>query len=105
MGVARGLSEGLDRQRMDLLDNAVALQKEGMEMLSSLIKLSAEGNDMGLTIVDQAMPSLSPFSNGYYTYNEDVGLKMAPPPEIMPDEIGIKVDPTMNFTHRLFFTT
>lgn len=90
---------------MDLLDNAVALQKEGMEMLSSLIKLSAEGNDMGLTIVDQAMPSLSPFSNGYYTYNEDVGLKMAPPPEIMPDEIGIKVDPTMNFTHRLFFTT
>jgi len=23
----------------------------------------------------------------------------------LPDEIGIKIDPSMNFTHRLFFTT
>ncbi|KAL7536123.1 hypothetical protein ACHAXR_006927 [Thalassiosira sp. AJA248-18] len=104
MGVARGLSEELDRQRMDLLESAVTLQKEGMEMLSSLIKLSAEDDESALTVVNPAMPSLSPFSNGYYMYNEDVGLKTAPP-EIMPDEIGIKIDPTMNFTHRLFFMT
>jgi len=103
MGVARDLSEGLDRQRLELFENAFALQKEGMEMLTSLMKLSAEEGGVALAIVDQAMPTLSPFSNGYDTYNEDVGFKA--PPEILPDEIGVKIEPTMNFTHRLFFTT
>ena len=103
MGVARGLSEELDKQRMDLFDNAVALQKEGMEMLSSLIKQSAEEDGFALTIVDEgAAPTLSPsFFNGFGA--ENAGLKMASP-EIIPDEIGIKIDPAMNFTHQLFFT-
>eukprot|EP00571_Detonula_confervacea_P009096 CAMPEP_0172317146 /NCGR_PEP_ID=MMETSP1058-20130122/30651_1 /TAXON_ID=83371 /ORGANISM="Detonula confervacea, Strain CCMP 353" /LENGTH=1163 /DNA_ID=CAMNT_0013031633 /DNA_START=128 /DNA_END=3619 /DNA_ORIENTATION=- len=101
VGVARGLSEELDKQRMELLENAVAFQKEGMEMLSSLIKLSKENDGSALTIVNDAMPSLSPFSNGFETYNQDEGFS----PEIMPDEIGIKIEPTMNFTHTLFFTT
>lgn len=100
-GVARGLSEELDKQRMELLENAVSFQKEGMEMLSSLIKLSKEDDGSALTIVNHAMPSLSPFSAGFETYNRDEGLTQ----EIMPDEIGIKIEPTMNFTHTLFFTT
>ena len=46
LGLARELSEELDKQRIDLLENAVALQKDGMEMLTSLIKMSAEENGM-----------------------------------------------------------
>ena len=103
MGVARGLSEELDKQRMDLVESALAIQKEGIEMLSSMIK-DKEDNDLALTIVNQAMPSLSPFSSGYENYNDDIGMRTAPH-QIMPDEIGIKIEPTMNFTHQLFFTT
>ena len=99
LGLARELSEELDKQRIDLLENAVALQKDGMEMLTSLIKMSAEENGMALTIVDnQIMPTASPFSNRFETNNNNAH------PEI-PDEIGIKIEPTMNFTHRLFFAT
>ena len=32
MGVAHGLSEELERQQMELVDNAVALHKEGIEI-------------------------------------------------------------------------
>ena len=44
------------------------------------------------------MPTASPFSNRFETNNNNAH------PEI-PDEIGIKIEPTMNFTHRLFFAT
>jgi len=99
MGVARGLSEELDKQRMELLENAVDFHKDGMEMLSSFIKLPKEDDGSALTIVNDVMPSLSPFSAGFETYNR------VDAPEIMPDEIGIKIEPKMNFTHTLFFTT
>lgn len=97
MGVARGLSEELDRQRIEFFETAVALQKDGLEMLSSLVKLSAVGDALALTIVNQGTSTLSPFLNGYETYYQEK--------EVVPDEIGIKIEPTMNFTHRLFFTT
>mmetsp|Transcript_34871 Transcript_34871/g.74348 ORF Transcript_34871/g.74348 Transcript_34871/m.74348 type:complete len:1212 (+) Transcript_34871:333-3968(+) len=104
MGVARGLSEQLDRQRMEILENAAALQKEGMELLSHLIKQSAEVDGLNaLSIMDPSMMASSPFSDGFDAYNEAVGLQS--PPVIMPDEIGIQIEPNMNFTHRLFFTT
>jgi len=99
MGVARGLSDELDRQRMEFLDGAVALQKEGMEMLSHLIKQSTEEDGLGALAVvanPSSMPSAAPFSNGYGISYDDV---------VIPDEIGINIEPTMNFTHRLFFTT
>lgn len=102
-GVA-GLSEELHRQQMELLEGAVALQKEGMGMLTSLIKLSSEEDGLALTIVNQAMPRASQISDGFRIYDRDAGLKVSSP-EIIPDEIGIKIEPTMNFTHRLFFTT
>ncbi|KAL7548654.1 hypothetical protein ACHAWF_011926 [Thalassiosira exigua] len=101
MGAARGLNEELDRQRMDLVEGAVALQKEGMEMLSSLIKMSAEEDGLALVIVNQAMPSQSPFSDRFDTFSDD---KMTTP-QLIPDEIGISIEPTMNFSHWLFFTT
>jgi len=97
MGVARGLSDELDRQRLEFFETAVALQKDGLEMLSSLVKLSAVGDTLALTIVNQGTSTLSPFLNGYETYYQEK--------EVVPDEIGIKIEPTMNFTHRLFFTT
>merc|ERR1712032_1372839 len=97
-----------DRQRMDLLgtvgESAVALQKEGTEMLSFLLRVSSEEDGLALTIVNQAMPSLSPFSNGFDIYNENTDLASSTQ-EIIPDEIGIAIEPNMNFTHRLFFTT
>lgn len=98
-GVARELSEELDRHRIDLFESAFALQKEGMEILSSLIKLSAEESGLSLAVVNQEKPKSSPFANGFQS---DSGTAF---PDIMPDEIGIKIDPSMNFTHRLFFTT
>ncbi len=97
MCVARGLSEELDRQRIEFIETAVALQKDGFEMLSSLVKLSAVGDALALTIANQGTSTLSPFSNGYDTYYQEN--------EVVTDEIGIKIGPTMNFTHRLFFTT
>jgi hypothetical protein len=97
MGVARGLSEELDRQRMEFFETAVALQKDGLEILSSLVKLSAVGDALALTISNQGTSTLSPFSSGYETYYQEK--------EVVTDEIGIKIGPTMNFTHRLFFTT
>lgn len=109
LGVARGLNEELDKQRRELLENAVALQKEGIEMLAALIKQSTEDEIQGgtaLSVVHQAFPSLSPFSNGFDTYNrEDVARPSLSPTPFAPDAIGIKIEPTMNFTHRLFFTT
>lgn len=104
LSVARELGEELDRQRMELLEGAVALQKEGMEMLSHLIMLSTEEDGLALTLVNPArqMPRVSRLSDGFDMYYEDfVGMT---PPKIMPDEIGISIEPTMNFTHRLFFT-
>ena len=97
LGVARGLSEELDRQRMEFIETAVALQKDGLEMLSSLAKLSVVGDALALTIANQGTSTLSPFPNEYDTYYQEN--------EVVTDEIGIKIGPTMNFTHRLFFTT
>jgi hypothetical protein len=99
LGVARGLSEELDRQRMDLLESAVALQKEGMEMLSSLIKLSSEDDGLALVIGKQAKPSASSWA-----YDERVGLNPTPRAMVL-DEIGVRIEPSMNFTHSLFFAT
>ena len=110
VGVARGLSGELDRQRLEMVENALLLQEEGMKIISSYMKSSIEGKEMmALTIVDHnKRDSNDPFSFSrspmFDNYNEDTGFG-APIPEIMPDEIGIKIDPTMNFTHRLFFTT
>jgi len=97
-GVARELSEELDRHRVDLFESAFALQKEGMEILSSLIKLSAEESGLSLAIINHAKTRSSPYTNGFQS-----DFDTAPP--VLPDEIGIKIDPSMNFTHRLFFTT
>ena len=95
IGVARGLSEELDRQRIDFIENAVELKNEGMEMLTSLMKMSAQDNDLAVAIVDkQDVPTISPFDN---TYRE--------PLDMIPDEIGMKTEPTMNLTHSLFFVT
>ena len=99
MGVARELSEELDKQRMDFFENAVSLQKEGVDMLTSLMRMSVEEDGMALTIVSQdSAPTLSPFEASYDSADA--------PREIIPDEIGIKIEPTgMDFSHSLFFTT
>lgn len=99
MGVARELSEELDKQRMDFFENAVSLQKEGVDMLTSLMRMSVEEDGMALTIVSQdSAPTLSPFEASYDSVDA--------PREIIPDEIGIKIEPTgMDFSHSLFFTT
>ena len=70
-------------------------------MLSLLVKQSTEeeNNELALAIVNQAMPSLPPFLNRFGSKTS------AAPSEMMPDDIGIKIVPTMNFTHQLFFTT
>jgi len=95
IGVARGLSEELDKQRIDFVENAVELKNEGMEMITSLMKMSAQDNDLAVALVDnQEVPTISPFDN---TYEEHL--------EIIPDEIGMKHEPTMNLSHSLFFVT
>ena len=109
-GVARGINEEFDNKRRELLDNAVALQKEGIELFSSLMKqsLEEEFNDgMAVSIVNEVFPSLSPFSSGFDIYNRgDVENPTMSPAsvELISDTIGIKSEPTMNFTHHMFFT-
>lgn len=98
-GVARSLSEELDKHREELFESAFALQEEGIEMLSSLIKLSAEESGLALAFVNRATTKSSPFTTSFESDFVQTSH------EIMPDEIGIKIDPNMNFTHRLFFTT
>lgn len=98
-GVARVLGEELDKHREDVFESALALQKEGIEMLSNLIKLTAEESGLALAIVNQAKPRSSP----YMTFFEvDFGTSAQ---DIISDEIGVKIEPSMNFTHSLFFTT
>jgi hypothetical protein len=91
VGAARGLGSELDRQRLEFFESAMALKEEGMEMLSSLMKTS--------TIEES--PSLSPFSREFDAYNEDSQSSQ----EILPDEIGIEIEPSMNFSHSLFFVS
>lgn len=91
LGAARGLGSELDRQRLEFFESAMALKEEGMEMLSSLMKTST---------IEEA-PSLSPFSREFDAYNEDSQSSQ----EILPDEIGIEIEPSMNFSHSLFFVS
>jgi len=110
VGVARGISAELERHRMEMIENALLLQEEGLKMISSYMKSSIEGKEMmALTIVDNNNKKGSgpfTFSRGsmFDTYSDDATF-MSPVPEILPDEIGITIGPTMNFTHCLFFTT
>ena len=43
----------LDRQRVELVENAISLQEEGMRIIGSYIKSSMKDEMMGLMIVDQ----------------------------------------------------
>ncbi len=110
VGVARGITAELERHRMEMIENALLLQEEGLKMISSYMKSSTEGKEMmALTIVDNSnQESRSPFtfSRGsmFDTYSDDETFRSSVP-EILPDEIGIMIEPTMNFSHRLFFTT
>ena len=68
-------------------------------MLSSLIKLTAEESGLALAIVNQAKPRSSPYTT---FFEGDIG---ASPPDVISDEIGVTIEPSMNFTHILFYTT
>ncbi|EED94961.1 predicted protein [Thalassiosira pseudonana CCMP1335] len=104
VGVARGLSAEFDRQRLDMLESAFALQGEGLKMLTSLMASSVgEEGSSSLTIMGQNMSKMT-FSHDKFGFNGDTGFK-ATALEIMPDEIGIEIEPAMNFSHWLFFTT
>lgn len=98
-GVAHMVGQEIDKHREDLLESALALQKEGIEMLSSLIKLTAEESGLALAIVNQVKPRSSPYTT---FFEGDIG---ASPPDVISDEIGVTIEPSMNFTHILFYTT
>lgn len=91
VGAARGLGAELDRQRLEIFESAIAFKEEGMEVLASLMKTS--------TIEES--PSLTPFAQDFDAYNEDKTSSQ----DIVPDEIGIEVEPSMNFSHSLFFVS
>ena len=106
--LGRVINSEMKRQRMELLENAVALRNEGVEMLSSLVKVSLEGEKMALALV--AMPSFSPYSAGFKAYSqgredESETIKYLHKALLETDEIGIRVEPTVNFSHYLFFTS
>jgi hypothetical protein len=98
-GVAHMVGQEIDKHREDLFESVLALQKDGIEMLSSLIKLTAEESGLALAIVNQAEPKSSPYTT---FFDSDFG---ASPPDVISDEIGVKIEPSMNFTHILFYTT
>ena len=93
VSAARGLGFELDRQRLDFFDIVSSFKEEGMDILSSLMRTSA---------IDESPPSLSPFSPEFdIIYDEDSKSSQ----EIVPDEIGIEIEPSMNFSHSLFFVS
>eukprot|EP00986_Skeletonema_menzelii_P000980 scaffold274_cov144-Skeletonema_menzelii.AAC.3 len=94
VGAARGLGSELDRQRMEFFEIAMAFKEEGMDIISSLSSL------MKTSTIEESPPSLSPFSPEFDVYNEDSASQ-----EIVPDEIGIEIEPSMNFSHSLFFVS
>jgi len=91
VGTARGLGSELDRQRLEFFEIAMTFKEEGMDILSSLMKTST---------IEEPSPSLSPFSPEFDVYSEDSSSQ-----EIVPDEIGIEIEPSMNFSHSLFFVS
>ena len=106
--LGRVINAEMKRQRIELLENAVALRNEGVEMLSSLVKVSLEDEKMALALV--AMPSFSPYSAGFNTYNqgqedESESIKYLHEALLESDEIGIRVEPTVNISHYLFFAS
>jgi hypothetical protein len=90
LGATRELGYEIDRQRLELFESVMAFKEEGMEILASLMKSS--------TIEES--PSLSPFSQDFDTYKEDSASQ-----DIMPDEIGIEIEPSMNFSRVFFFVS
>jgi hypothetical protein len=98
--VARGFSDEFERHRMYLLENAFALHKE----LSLLMTSSVEEDEGSLAVATTNrydLPTSATCFRGSAFGNEDVLFATS----IMPDEIGVEIEPTMNFTHWLFFTT
>ncbi|KAK1732438.1 hypothetical protein QTG54_016832 [Skeletonema marinoi] len=91
VGTARGLGSEFDRQRLEFFEIAMTFKEEGMDILSSLMKTST---------IEEPSPSLSPFSPEFDVYSEDSSSQ-----EIVPDEIGIEIEPSMNFSHSLFFVS
>jgi len=94
VGTARGLGSELDRQRLEFFEIAMEFKEEGMDILSSLSSV------MKTSTTQESPPSLSPFSPEFDVYNEDSASQ-----EILPDEIGIEIEPSMNFSHSLFFVS
>ncbi len=94
VGATRGLGSELDRQRLEFFEIAMAFKEEGMDILSSLSSV------MKTSTIEESPPSLSPFSPEFDVYNEDSATQ-----EIVPDEIGIEIEPSMNFSHSLFFVS
>jgi len=106
--LGRVINSEMKRQRIEIIENALALRNEGVEMLSSLVKVSLEDEKMALALV--AMPSFSPYSAGFNAYNqvqedESETIKYIHEALLESDEIGIRVEPTVNFSHYLFFTS
>lgn len=98
--VARGFNDEFERHRMYLLENAIAFHKE----LSLLMTSSVEEDEGSMAVATTSrydLPTSSPSARGSAFGNEDVLFATS----IMPDEIGVEIQPTMNFTHWLFFTT
>lgn len=100
VGIARGVSAEFEKRRMELLDNAFALHDEINSLINSSLERhneQKEGN-AALIISDRnSSPSVAP---SHFTFGGDDYIRSN-----LPDEIGVEVEPTMNFSHWLFFTT
>lgn len=98
VGIARGVSAEFEKRRMELLDNAFALHDEINSLITSSLERDEGNTARGKALVTSrsvGSPSAAP-SQGY-GFNEEVYPNT--------DEIGVEIEPTMNLSHWLFFTT
>ena len=96
--IARGFSAEFERRRMELLDNAFALHDEINSLITSSLERDEGNTERARALVINSMhnsPTMTPTFQRHAP-NEDMFSNV-------PDEIGVEIAPTMNFSHWLFF--
>ena len=99
VGIARGVSAEFEKRRMELLDNAFALHDEINSLINSSLERHNEKKEGHAALIigsRNGPPSVAP---SHVAFDENDFRSN------LPDELGIEVEPTMNFSHWLFFAT
>lgn len=97
VGFARGVSAEFERRRMELLDNAFAWHDEINSLITSSLEREVGNTERSTALATKSKYSPTAAPSQGQLFNEDLFANT--------DEIGVEVEPTMNLSHWLFFTT